>query len=294
VVLNERLVVADNVRIDSGGAPVVEQLTVHTTGTNIVVLGAPQVLFDACAGLREVTSGKLRIGGASPRDAVRAGTVASAPSDVALPPRWTIHDLAAESARLAGHPRREQAHRAAAALHAFQLDTLGRLRLGVAEPSVRRAAVLAAALATGAETILAGDFTSGLPDGAARSLARLFVAACEGKRWILFAGHLSLASPLGLHADEALLFAGGRLVCTGPPAEIATRDRTYSLRTSGEGAPAFASRLRELGAVVEGDADARALTVTLPEQLSTLELVTLAQAGKVVLVELLPVSGALV
>ncbi len=290
--MGEPVLVADNVRIDSGGAPVVEQLTVKTAGANVVVLGAPGVLFQSCAGLLDVTSGTLRIAGRSPRDGVRAGAIASAPSDGAFPARWTVQQLAHESARLAGHSKRETKHLAMAAIRALQLDALGRTRLGVAEPAVRRAAVLAAALATGAETIIVSDFTKGLPDGAARSLARLFVAACAKRRWILFAGQLSLSSPLGLHADEALLFAGARLVSAGPPAEIATRDRTYSLRTSGDAAT-FATQLRELGVVVEG-ADAHALTVTLPEALSTLELVTMARASKVVVLELLPVSGALV
>jgi ABC-type Na+ transport system ATPase subunit NatA len=211
-----------------------------------------------------------------------------------LPPRWTIHALVRESARLAGCPRRDLDAVAVAALRALQLDALARTRLGGCEPAVRRAAVLAAALATGAETLLVCDFTRGLPDAAARSLARLFVAACQAKRWVLFTGQLSLSSPLGLHADEALVFAGGRLVCTGSPAEVATRDRTYSVRTTGEGAPAFATRLRERGAVVDGDAAALSLTVTLPAELSTLDLVTMAQAGQVTVLELLPVSGSLV
>ena len=298
--------VADNVRIDSHGAPVIEQLTVETTGTNVVVLGAPQVLFDTCAGMHDVTGGTLTIAGMHPHDAVRAGALASAPADVTLPPRWTILELARESARLAGHPRRELKARAITALRALQLDALRQTRLGAAEPAVKRAAVLAAALATGAETLLVGDFTTGLPDAAARALAKLFVTACVGKRWILFAGHLSLSSPFGLHADEALVFAGGRLVHSGSPAEIATRDRTYSVRIAGEGAPAFATALRERGVLVNGSAadgtsrtpsddahDAHALTVTLPAELSTLELVTMARAGNVVVVELLPVSDAL-
>ncbi len=288
------VLVADSVRIDAQGTPVIERLTVTTTGTNIVVLGAPNVLFETCAGTHDVTSGTLEVSGMAPRDGVRGGWIASAPADVTLPPRWTILELARESARMAGHPRRDGNARAFAALHALQLDTLGGMRLGVAEPAVRRAAVLAAALATGAETLLVCDFTVGLPDGAARSLARLFVAACQpARRWVLFAGQLSLSSPLGLHADEALVFTGGRLVHSGSPAEIATRDRTYSLRIAGDGAAAFATLLRERGAQISGDPEARALTVTLPEALSTLEMITMAQAGNVVVVELLPVSDAL-
>jgi ABC-type multidrug transport system ATPase subunit len=285
---------ADSVRIDAGGAPVVEQLTTTTTGSNLVVLGAPRVLYEACAGTLEVTSGTLNVSGAAPREALAAAAIASAPVDVALPPRWTLRDLVHESARLAGHPRREQDTRANAALHALGLDALARNRLAGVDTAVRRGAVIAAALATGAETIIAEDFMPGLPDLAARSLGRMFIAACEGRRWILFAGQLALSSPLGMHADEALLFAGGRFVCAGPPGEIATRERTFSLRTSGDGAKAFATSLRERGAQVEGDAEARALTVTLPDGFVVLDLLRMAAAGNVVVLELLPVSGTLV
>jgi ABC-type multidrug transport system ATPase subunit len=284
---------ADNVRIDVGGVPVLEQLTVKTTGSNVVVLGAPHALFEACGGLRPVMSGRLRMCGASPQRAIDEVLLALAPMDVPVPGRWTLDDLARESARLAGHPRRELAARARDALRALGLDAMSRTRLAGADLAVKRAAMIAAALATGAETLLVEDFTAGLADASARSLARLFVTATKGKRWMLLAGQLALSSPLGLHADEALIFASGRLVCSGPPAEMATRDRTFSLRTTGDIA-AFAAHLREQGVSVETGDGSRALTVTLPEALSTLDLVRMAASQSIVVLELLPVAGALV
>jgi ABC-type multidrug transport system ATPase subunit len=283
---------ADNVRIDAGGVPVIEQLSAQTTESNVVVLGAPRALFEACSGTRPVRSGRLRVCDASPRRAVSEVLIASAPMDVAVPPKWTLHDFVRENARLAGHPRRELDVRARDALHALGLDPMIRTRLGAAELAVKRAAMIASALATGAETLLVEDFTAGLTDAAARSLARLFVTAAKNRRWVLFAGQLTLSSPLGLNADEALLFVGGRFVCSGAPAEIATRDRTFTVRTSGD-REAFATHLRDQGATVDADG-ARSLTVTLPEGLSTLDLVRMATTQNVVVLELLPVSGALV
>jgi ABC-type Na+ transport system ATPase subunit NatA len=228
-----------------------------------------------------------------PREAVRIGAVASAPCDVALPARWTVRDLVWESARLANHPRSELKAQTDGALHALGLDAAARMRLGFAELAVRRAAVLAAALATGAETILAFDFTTGLPDVAARSLARTFVTACKGRRLLLFTGHLALASPLGLHIDEAVVFTSGRFVYSGSPADVATRERTYAIRTTGNAAE-LATRLRERGVIVSGHVGASELTVTLPEDLSTLELVATAQAQNMAILELVPVSDVLV
>jgi ABC-type multidrug transport system ATPase subunit len=285
----EPLLHADSVRVDDG-VPVVENLTIETVGTNVAIVGAARALFEAVCGVRPVTRGTLRVCGMSPRDALRAGAMASAPIDVAVPAKWTVHDLARENARLAGQAKGAANKLAKDALHAMQLDAYATKKLSAVDAPVKRAAMIAAALATGAGAIVVEDFTAGLPDAAARSLSKLFVAACEGRRWIVFAGRLALSSPIGLHADEALLFVGGRFVCAGLPAEIASRERTYTVRTSGAAEP-FAAKLRERGAHVEGAG--AVLTVTMPEGLATHELVALARDANVVVLELLPLSGAL-
>ena len=270
--------------------PVVENFTIETTGTNVAVVGAARALFEAACGVRPITRGTLRVCGMTPRDALRTGAIASAPIDVPVPARWTVHEFARENARLAGQSKAAADKLAKDALHAMQLDAYATKKLAAMDVSVKRAAMIAAALATGAGAIVVEDFTAGLPDVAARSLAKLFVAACEDRRWIVFAGRLALSSPIGLNADEALLFAGGRFVCAGLPAEIAARERTYTVRTSGEAEP-FAAKLRERGARVEGTGSA--LTVTMPEDLATHELVALARDSNVIVLELLPLSGAL-
>ena len=280
---------ADSVRIDDG-VPVVENLTIETAGTNVAVVGAARAFFEAACGVRPITRGTLRVCGMNPRDALRAGAIAAAPIDVPVPARWTVHEFARENARLAGQTKSAAEKLAKDAVAAMQLGAHATKKLAAADVSVKRAAMIAAALATGAGAILVEDFTAGLPDVAARSLAKLFVTACEGRRWIVFAGRLALSSPIGLNADEALLFAGGRFVCAGGPAEIAARERTYTVRTSGEAEP-FAAKLRERGARVEGTG--AALTVTMPEDLATHELVALARDSNVVVLELLPLSGAL-
>jgi ABC-type multidrug transport system ATPase subunit len=282
---------ASEARIDKGGMPVLEQLTLKTTGSNVVVLGAPRALFEVCTGTLALTAGALCVEGVNPREAVASGAVASAPMDVPVPPRWTLEKLASESARLAGHGGREMRERARSALHVLGLDAMARTKLGGAELAVRRGAMIAAALATGAGTLLVEDFTAGLSDAAARSLGRMFVAACKDRRWMLFAGKLVLGSPIGLHADEAIVFSGGRVAMSGHPAEIAARERTFSVRTAEE-PEALAAALRERGAFV--DTRDHALTITLPEGLSTLDVVRMAVDKSVVVLELLPVSDALV
>jgi ABC-type multidrug transport system ATPase subunit len=291
--LTDPLVRAENLRLDDAGGPAVERLSIATTGACIAFVGAPRALFRACAGVREVTAGDLHIAGELPRDAVRSARMASAPVDVPVPPRWTLAELAIENARLSGRSHREAKLLAARALESLNLASQGKTRLGaVTDLSVKRAAMLAAAFATGAEVLIVEDFTTGLADGEARALAKLFVAACENRRWIFFAGRLALSSPIGLHADEAVLFAGGRMVSMGMPADIATRERTFTLRTEGD-ATAFAAKLRERGARVEPEQTPAALTVTMPEDLTTHEMVAIARASNVVVLELLPMSAAL-
>lgn len=294
----EPLFRAEGLRIDDHG-PVLENLTLATTGGNVAFVGAPRALFEAAAGMRDVTAGSLRVGGMDPRRAARQGALASAPADVAVPPRWTVLELALENARLAGHGRRDRQRLAIAAVNAMQLGERASTRLGGLELALRRAAILAAALATDAPELIVEDFTTGLADGAARALARTFVTAAKGRRWALFAGQLALSSPLGLEAEEAVLFAGGRFACAGLPADIATRERTFAVRTASAdaaGTPdaplAFADKLRARGAAVDADETGRALTVTIPDGFSTLELVTLARAEGVVVMELQPLSGA--
>lgn len=291
---SEPLFRAQNVRVDDAKGPAIEKLDATTTGACVAFVGAPRSLFAAAAGMRDVTAGELFVAGMHPREALRSGLVASAPADVAVPARWSVEDLAIENARLAGRPRSEARTRAHAAIRALKLDDSARAALGGLDLSVKRAALLCAAIATGAEILVVEDFTVGVADGAARALAKLFVTACENKRWMFFAGRLALSSPIGLNADEALLFAGSRLVTAGLPAEIATRDRTFTLRTSADASnmTAFADKLRARGATVESPHDA-ALTVTMPEDLSTHELVAIARAEHVLVVELLPMSGAL-
>ena len=89
--------------------------------------------------------------------------------------------------------------------------------------------------------------------------------------------HVLCEKPIGLSVAEAREL-------------IAARDRTYSVRTSGESEP-FAAKLRERGARVE--ASGPSLTVTMPEDFATHELVALARDSNVIVLELLPLSGAL-
>lgn len=240
------LLAASDLRVDVEGVPAFDGLTLATTGDKVLVLGAARALFEAAAALRPTTRGELRVEGVTPAAAVRAVAVACAPLDPPLPPRWTLLQYVTWSARLSGHARAEAARLATDALDRMQLGSSATSRMRTAGLSMKRAAVLAAAIATGATTLLADDLLAGLAEDAARSLARVAARALSDWRVVVFAARIPLESPLALLADEALVVDGLQVTAQGAPAELAAAERTLALRVDGDVA-AFARAVEAAG-----------------------------------------------
>jgi ABC-type multidrug transport system ATPase subunit len=286
---------ATSLRVDTAGVPALDGLSFATTGERVLLLGAARAFFEAAAGLRAVTRGELRVEGTAPIDAVRSGLAACAPLDPPLPPRWTVAQYATWSARLAGHARAAAASLAAEALERMSLGDarVAKTKLGAASLAVRRGTVVAAALATGAKTLLLEDPAPGLDDQAARTLARVLARALADRRSALFSARVSLDSPVALAADEALVVDGSRVVAQGAPAEIAAAERTLVLRVYGN-AVAFAREVERLG----GHAD---VTTGAPQPahvhvrlgpLATRDVLRIAAETQAVVIELRPLARA--
>lgn len=287
------LLSAREVRVDVEGTPAFDGLSFATSGAQVLVLGAARALFEAATGLRPVVRGTIAIEGLEPRAAIRAGVASVAPRDPALPPTWTVAEYTRWSARLSGLVASEAGDAASGALEALQLRSSATTKLGAAGPSMRRAVVIAAALASGATTLLVEDPLTGLPDEAVRPLARLVRRALEGKRVALFAGRIALESPLALMADEAIVLDGARVVAQGAPAEVAAADRTLALRVHGD-VDAFMRALEARGARAE-----RAVGMPTPVHvrvelgpLVARELLSIAADTRAVIVELRPLARA--
>ncbi len=268
-------------------------VTFATTGDRVLVLGAARALFEAAAGLREVQRGRLEVLGLSPRDALREAEVASAPLDPPLPARWTVREYLGWCARLAGRGRADAAVLADAALERLQLGSNAGSRLGATGVSLRRALVVAGALATGARALLLDDPLAGLPDDAARALARVLSRALEGCRSAVFTGRMALESPLALVADEAIVIAGATVVAQGAPAELAAAERTLALRVDGDVAQ-FAAAVDGLGgrAVVTAGATSPVHVRVELGPLSARDLLRLAADARAVVLELRPIGLA--
>jgi ABC-type multidrug transport system ATPase subunit len=283
------LLEADQVRIDVGGSPAVDGLSLASAGDHVLVLGAPRALAEAVSGVRPVVRGALRVRGAAPTDALEAGAVAASTGDAPIPPKWTVREYVGWSARLVGNSRSAAKGLASDAIARMKLEDLEGSLLAKAPLVVRRATVIAAALATAAPTIVLDDPLAGLSDAESRTLARVLSRALDDRASIVFAARMDLASPLALHADEAIMLAGSRVFAQGAPAEIAAKDRTYALRVDGDSA-SFARALHERGGRVDGAP--QAMIVTLGE-LTTRDLFSIALASNAVVVELRPVGAGL-
>jgi len=282
--------VADGVRIDDRGGVAVEGLSFSSDGPHLVLLGGPAALGRAIAGVVPVTRGSLRVAGVSPREALAAGNVALAELDPALPETWTPKALCTWSARLGGVAQREARARADRAIGKMKLESSAERTMKSLTLAARRATVLASAIATGATTLVIDDPAPGLADDSARALARIAAEALDDVSWVLVTGRLAIASPFGLHADDAVVIGPAGVVAQGAPAEIAARERTYALRVIGS-AHALAERAREKGATA--DAKDRELVVELGPGMTTADLFVIAREVAVTIVSLRPVAGAL-
>ena len=274
-------------RIDVGGSPAIEGLSFATTGQRVLVLGAARALFEAASGMRAVTHGDVRVLGMPPLAAVRAAKAAAAPKDPRLPPKWTVRTYVSWSARLAGHGRTRSRALAARAIDQLKLGDAADGALGRAELIVRRAAVVAAALATDAQLILLEDPIANLPDHQARALARVLVQSTADRPCLVFAPRVPLASPLAMDADEAIIVSGSDVAGQGAPAELAAQERTVAVRVQGDSA-SFARAAAERGATVSGTG--ALLRVDLGESLQVRDLLAVAIETQATLVEVRPVA----
>jgi iron complex transport system ATP-binding protein len=187
-------------------------------------------LLRVAAGLLAPSSGRVLLDGADlarldrRRLARRVGGVAAAEES---PFPFTV----AETVLLGRHPWRgrfgppSEVDRAAVegALRATGLQDLASRPLPTLSTGERQRAALARALAQDPDVLLLDEPTAHLDLGQRlRTLAVLRRAAARGK-CILAAFHdLSLAA---LAADRLVLLVAGRVVASGPPGDVLTRDR---------------------------------------------------------------------
>lgn len=283
------LLSARDLRIDVEGRPEIDGPSFETKGRHVLVLGAPRILFAATLGLAPVARGRLDVGGVSAAEAARSRVVAGAPLDPALPPKWTVREYIVWSARLAGASRIEAEAGTDRALAKLALGTYASTRLAQATAQVRRATVIAGAVATGASIIALEDPFFGLPDDVGRSFAETLVGALEDVAWIVFSPRVPLTSPFATSAHHAVVLSGSTVEAEGTPAQIAGRPRRYVLRALGP-VEALAQQLSSRGGSLE--INGGHVTVELGP-LGVPDLVRLCDGLEIAVIELVPIARAL-
>jgi molybdate transport system ATP-binding protein len=256
----------------------------------VLILGAPRALFEATTGLASVMRGTLAVRGVPVAQAVVRGVVAGAAMDPPTPSRWTVTDYVQWSARLAGVPKADARASAAAAIKKLKLTSMANTQTSKLVPHARRATVVAAAMATGAEVIALEDPLGGLPDEIAQSYSKVLAEALGDQPWIIFAPRMPLTSPLALEADEALIASSIDVEVQGPPAEIAAAERRFVGRVYGS-VEALAPLLEARGARVESHG--AHLLFDLGATMTTSDLMRMCDRANVAVIELVPVSRAL-
>lgn len=289
------ILAASSLRVDVAGVAAVDGLSFSATGQFVLVLGAARALFEAAAGLRAAERGEVHVEGAPPLQVIRQGVCASAPLDPPLPPRWTALEYVTWSARLAGQPRSVARAMATDAIARLNLAAFARTKMATMPLAARRATVLAAALATGATTILVEDPLCGLPPEADRSLARALARALADRRTAFFGARIALESPIALAADEAIVVEGSGIAVQGPPGEIAAGEHAFVLRIAGD-VPAFVRAFAARGGRLLVPAPLRRsspahLSVDLGS-VGTREVLAIASASDAVVLELRPLARA--
>ena len=306
---------ASEARIAVDGVTAIERLTLTTTGDHVIIAGDPRALFAAITGVPVSSSGSRRAAGGSGEDDgelpgeayVVAGTLAlvghsvadgahvtvmgAAPLDPPLPPRWTAEAYVAWGARLAGVSRGSAGDFARAALAQVGLGAARKKALGALSLPERRALVLAQAVVTGPEVLVAEAPLAGLTDAAAAFVLAALTGATQGRKAVLSAARLDPGSPEGTLARGAshlVVIAGGEIAVEGPPGELFAAAKVMSL-TVLRNAAALRAELLVRGINLRGGPVR--FSAALPAGVTSREILVAATVARAALVEMVPVLG---
>ena len=292
--MTEPLFLCSDLRVDRLDAPEVDglTLTVAPDAARVCLLGAPRGLLLAAAGQLLPSRGQLRIRGSRPRGLLERGELATAFFTDLLESSRTVEEHLHASAELAGTEKARRDALVLEALTRLKLEAFRKTKLEKASAMVRRGTHLAAALATGAGTLVLSDPEEDLDSEAARGFVLTVEKAIADKEHLVFRGR-QMPGPAGSF-DHVLVFSGGTLIAEGAPAELALAKRTFFVRLAGdaaafvEGSAARGWRPESLGPAY--------LRITLPDDTGTHAAFALAEEAGTCVTELSPVlvaAGAL-
>ncbi len=227
--------VARDVQFGYGGRQVLHGVTLGVEGPEILALCGPNgagksTLLHVMSGLQRPSAGLVALDGqplAAMRPAARAARIAVVPQSLETAFDITVQDLVALG-RLHHLPLRDRlllqplrgADRGAVeqAMEEMGLTALRGRPLGQLSGGERARALLATALAQGADHLLLDEPTAHLDPAYRQEILEVLRRLAQAGRRILVVLHdLTLA---GLYADRVALLEGGRLRALGEPKEV--------------------------------------------------------------------------
>jgi len=238
-----------------------------------------------------VVGGTLALVGRSVADGAHVAAMGAAPLDPPLPARWTVEAYVAWGARLAGVSRWSAGDLAVAALARVGLAAARKKTLGTLTVPERRALVLAQAVVTGPEVLVAEAPLAGLAGAAAGFVLAAIAGATQGRRALLSATRLDAGTPEGVLARGAshlVVIAGGEIAVEGPPDELFAAAKVLSL-TVRSNAGALRAELLARGIDLRGGPVR--FSAALPEGVTSREILLAATVARAAVVEMLPVLG---
>lgn len=306
---SEPLLVADGARIAVGDVVAMDALSFRSRGERVLLVGDAAPLFAALAGTSlawrdgrvpsssleradeagacSVVAGKLTCAGMDVGASHHWAHIGPAPLDPALPGDWSVLDYVTWSARLAGSPARLARDQARHAIERTGLSGFAPSRMRSLALPIRRAAVLAQALATAPRVIVADSPLRGLEGPDLAFVLAALGAATEGRGAIVTQERLDPARADGVLAASAtsvFAFARGALVLDTENAP--TFARTYRLTVQAN-ATALGDALTHAGLSLRGGP--RHFTLSLPAGLDTRAIFAAASAANAPIAELIQI-----
>lgn len=301
---------AEDARITIDDVVAIDHLTARSRGDRVLCTGEAEALFAALTavplraraaprtdedlpGQPHVTAGSLFVAGKDVATNAHLALVGVAPLDPPLPPRFTAHEYVTWSARLAGFSLRVARDLAASSIERVGLAPVLRRPLSALDLPARRALLFAHAIVADPRVVVAESPLAGLDGPAATFVLSALARATEGRGAILSSEHMEPGTPegdsLARAATDIFVIAGGALVLSGAPEELFSGVRVYAV-TIRKNETAFRDELQSRGITVTGGP--LRMSVTLPADASTKEIVTAASKARAPLVEMFPIVGA--
>lgn len=293
------LLAANDLRVDLGGAAVLDRVSFQSRGRSLAIVGDGHGLVASIAGQARVRSGRLLLrgrdvarrqhfGAGRPGDEHGTNLVGVAPLDPPLPDRISAREYLAWGARLAGVAPSQAKKLAATTLNSLDLERLSSARLDELPVPERRALAIAQAVVTSPAVLVATAPLSGLAGQAATYVERVLGAAMRERAWIVSLSSVHAGSPehaLAAAADDLLVFASGTLVRAGKLRRMEDQSSAFSVMIRGRAAE-FRAALEARGVAFSGGP--RRFFVDLPAGMTTRDLFALSAEVGAPIVELLP------